>query len=79
MDWAKDHKNPSILLPDIIAEAYYFLGKISSANTKRLMCRLEDGVVYSSFPSILMSPGDPVLERVTEIFDRFFETGPYNS
>jgi hypothetical protein len=26
-----------------------------------------------------MSPGDPVLERVTEIFDRFFETGPYNS
>jgi H+/Cl- antiporter ClcA len=43
------------------------------------MCRLEDGVVYSSFPSILMSPEDPVLERFTEIFNRFFETDLYNS
>jgi hypothetical protein len=78
VNWAKYHKNVSILMPDMIAEENYASGNFVGKNSEPLLCRLEDGVVFSFGKSILMLHGDPLLRRVTEIVDRVVEAGLYN-
>jgi hypothetical protein len=78
VDWAKKHKNASILLPDVVAEYCYSLGEFSGENSERLLCKLEDGVVYSCTLSMLMFPGDPLATRLTEIIHHIIESGILN-
>jgi hypothetical protein len=77
VDWAKNHRNASILLPDKFAAALYSLGELFGPNSEPLVCKLEDGVVYSSIPQMLMIPGDTLVKRFTEIFRNIFEAGLY--
>jgi hypothetical protein len=78
VNWAKYHKNVSILMPDIIAEVNYASGNFVGENSEPLLCRLEDGVVFSYGKSMLMIHGNPLMRRVTEIVNRVFEAGLYN-
>jgi hypothetical protein len=76
--WAKYHKNISILVPDIVMEAYYATGFLLGEYSEPLMCGLEDDVVYNGDRRMVMLQGDPLMRRVTEIIDRVFEAGIYN-
>jgi len=78
LDWAKYQKNVSILLFDQDAEDNYARGYFVGENSEPLLCRLEDGVVYSFGLSMIMFHGDPLMKRVTEIIDRVVEAGLYN-
>jgi hypothetical protein len=77
-NWAKYQKNVSILLLDKFAEDNYASGVFVGENSEPLLCRLEDGVVYSFGQSMIMFHGDPLMRRVTEIIDRVVEAGLYN-
>jgi len=59
-------------------ELYYAEGDMLGENSERLLCRLEDGVVYNDGLRMIMLKGDPLMRRVTEIIDRVFEAGIYN-
>jgi hypothetical protein len=76
-DWTIYHKNASNLLSDVLAEINYATGYFLGKNSEPLMCRLEDGVVFSSGLSMIMFHGDPLLRRVSEIIDRLSESGIY--
>jgi len=78
LDWAIDRKNVSILLFDIRVEIMYAIGILVGENSKPLLCRLEDGVVFPASLTMMMFPGDPLLRRVNEIIDRVNEAGLYN-
>jgi len=78
MMWAKNHKNVSILLSDLDMELFYTYGYMLDENHKPLMCRLQDGLVYSNGLRMKMFHGDPLMRRVTEIIDRVVEAGLYN-
>jgi hypothetical protein len=78
IEWAKDHKNASILLYEQDAEFFYALGYFVGENSKPLVCKLEDGVVIQHSKTMLMYPGDPLMRRVNEIIDRVVEAGLYN-
>jgi len=47
VNWAKYHKNVSIMMPDMIPEDKYASGNFVGENSEPLLCRLEDGVVFS--------------------------------
>jgi hypothetical protein len=68
----------SLLLSDIVAEMHYAVGDYIGENSESLLCRLEDGVVFTTGQSMVMFYGDPLLRRITEIIDRVFEAGIYN-
>jgi len=76
--WAIYQKNVSVLLVDRIAEEHYARGVYVGENSEPLLCRLEDGVVFSTGLSMIMFYGDPLLRRVNEIIDRVVEAGLYN-
>jgi hypothetical protein len=78
MNWAKYHKNVSILLPDFVFEILYPLGDTLGENSEPLLCKLEDGVVYNEGLNMIMFHGDPLMKRVSEIIDRVVEAGLYN-
>jgi hypothetical protein len=78
VEWAKYQKNVSVLLLDKVAEDNYAAGYFVGENSEPLLCRLEDGIVYSFGQSMVMFHGDPLLRRVTEILDRVVEAGIYN-
>jgi len=78
IDWAKYHKNVSILFPDFVMKFFYAVGVMLSENSKPLMCRIEDGVVYNDGIRMIMLQGDPLMRRVTGIIDRVVEAGIYN-
>jgi len=78
LDWAKYHKNVSILFPDVDIEIYFSTGDMLGENSEPLMCRLEDGVVYEEGLSMVMFQGDPLMRRVNAIIDRVVEAGLYN-
>jgi hypothetical protein len=78
IDWAKYHKNVSILFSDLDMELYYAEGDMLGENSEPLLCGLEDGVVYNDGLRMIMLQGDPLLRRITEIIDRVFESGLYN-
>ena len=79
MKWAKYHKNISILLPDIEAEFWYAVGYTVGENSKPLLCKLEDGVVFPASLTMMMFHGDPLTRRVNDIIDRVVEAGLYNN
>jgi hypothetical protein len=56
----------------------YARGDYFGENSEPLVCRLEDGVVYSYGLTMIMFQGDPLLRRVNEIIDRVVEAGLYN-
>jgi hypothetical protein len=68
----------SILLNDKFAEDNYARGNFVGENSEPLLCRLEDGVVYSYGQSMVMFHGDPLMRRFNEIIDRMVEAGLYN-
>jgi hypothetical protein len=76
-DWAKYHKNVSVLLSDTEAQLSYTVGDFGESS-EPLLCRLKDGVVFSSGQTMLMFHGDPLMRRVSEIIDRVVEAGLYN-
>ena len=78
VDWAKYQKNVSVLYSDLAAEIDYAAGKFVGENSEPLLCRLEDGVVFSSGLTMLMFHGDPLLKRVNEVIGRVVEAGLYN-
>jgi len=71
-------KNVSILLSDMLAEGYIARGDFVGENSEPLVCRLEDGVVYTTGLTMVMFHGDPLMRRVTEITDRVVAAGIYN-
>jgi hypothetical protein len=78
VDWAKYQTNVSVLLLDKVAEDEYAKGDFVGENSEPLLCRLEDGIVYSFGQSMIMFHGDPLLRRVNEIIDRVVAAGLYN-
>ena len=71
VNWAMYQKNVSILLLDTMSA--YAAGVNVGENSEPLLCRLEDGVVFTTGLSMVMSYGDPLLRAVTEIIDRVVE------
>jgi hypothetical protein len=78
LDWAKYHKNVSILVNDMFAEIHYATGTMIGENSEPLICRLEDGVVYTTGLTMILFHGDPLLRQVSEIIDHVVEAGIYN-
>jgi hypothetical protein len=78
IEWAIYQKNVSILLTDITADFLYAIGDFVGENSKPLLCRLEDGVVFPSSLTMTLLHGDPLMRRVNEIIDRVVEVDPYN-
>jgi hypothetical protein len=72
------YQNVSILVEDKIAEDYYTTGYYIGENSQPFLCRLEDGVVFTTGLTMVMFHGDPLMRRVTEIVDRVVEAGLYN-
>ena len=56
-EWTMYHKNSSIFISDVLAELNYAIGKFVGENSEPLMCRLEDGVFYSSVLTMIMFHG----------------------
>jgi hypothetical protein len=77
-EWALFYKNVSLMIPDTLAELSYAIDRFFGENSKRLMCRLEDGVVERIGRKMVMFPGDPLMKRVNEIIDRVVEAGLFN-
>jgi hypothetical protein len=78
VNWARYRKNVSILINDVVAEEHYANGVFVGENSESLLCRLEDGVVFITWLSMVMFHGDPLLRRVNEIIDRVVQAGIYN-
>jgi hypothetical protein len=64
-------------LPDIEAEYRYSIGEFVGENSKPLMCKLEDGVVFPDSLTMTMFHGDPLMRRVNDIIDRVVEADLY--
>ena len=77
LNWTLYQKNVSILVDDFSVEMSYARGQYVGENSEPLLCRLEDGVVYSTGLTMIMVYGDPLMKRVTEIIDRVVEAGIY--
>jgi hypothetical protein len=78
LNWALYHKNVSISLSEEWLDVNYVAGFFCGENSEPLLCRLEDGVIFTTGLSMVMLYGDPLLRRVTEIIDRVVEAGIYN-
>jgi hypothetical protein len=76
--WAKYQKNVSILIDDGSAERHYAIGHYIGENSEPLVCRLEDGVVFTIGLIMVTLHGDPLIKRFAEIIDRVVEAGLYN-
>jgi hypothetical protein len=64
VNWAMYKKNVSILIVGKVAEDNYYKGSYVGENSELLLCRLEDGVVYTTGLTMVMLYGDPLLRRV---------------
>jgi hypothetical protein len=78
LEWARYHKNVSILFDDVDAEIHNAEGNNLGENSELLVCSLEDGVIFKSGLSTVMLQGDPLIKRFTEIIDRVVEAGLFN-
>jgi hypothetical protein len=65
-------------ISDFLAELIYAIVKFVGENSEPLMFRLEDGVFSISVPTMKMFHGNPLMRRVSEIFDRLFEADIYS-
>jgi len=77
-EWARYHKNISILFFDSNAEFLYATGDYIDENSKPMVCSLEDGVIIPYSQTMMMLHGDPLMKRVNGIVDRVVEAGLYN-
>jgi hypothetical protein len=77
-DWAKYQKNVSILVTDITAEFNYAISVYVGENSKPLLCKLDDGVIFPNSLKMMMFYGDTLIRRVNDIIDRVVEAGLYN-
>jgi hypothetical protein len=71
--WARYVKIVSILMAAKLAEEQYARGSFVAENFELMVCKLEDGVVYSFGQTMLVFHGDPLLRRDNEIIDRVVE------
>jgi len=78
MEWICNHKNISIILLDIEAEYFYAVSYLVGENSKPILCKIEDGIVFPSSLTMMMFHGDPLMRRVNDIIDRVVEAGLYN-
>jgi hypothetical protein len=76
-NWVKYQKNVSVLLVDKVVEENYASGVYVGENSEPLLCRLEDGIFFTTGLTMIMFHGDPLMRRVNEIIDRVVETGLY--
>jgi hypothetical protein len=72
-NWVKYEKNVSVLLIDNYVEDNYASGLYVGENSESLLCRLEDGVIFTTGLTMMMFHGDPLMRRFNEIIDRVFE------
>ena len=72
-EWTIYNKIASLFVSDFLAELNYSICKFIGQSSEPLMCRLEDGIVFSSGISMIMFHADPLMKRVTEIIDRLVE------
>jgi hypothetical protein len=78
IQWAKYHKNVSILISELDMATFYARDVLLDENYEPFLCRLEDGVVYNNGLRMLMLQGDPLMRQVTEIIDRVVEADLYD-
>jgi len=78
IEWLKSEKNLSVLLNDKFAEVRFAGSDFVGKNSERLVCMLEDGIVYSYGQSMIMFHRDTLMSRVTEIIYHVVEAGIYN-
>jgi len=78
LDWARYHKNLSILMTDKGAEEHYAIGSLVGENSEPLVCKLEDGVICFTGLNMVMFHGDPLMKRINEIITRVVEAGIYD-
>ena len=67
VNWAKYHKNVSILFLDHFLDYNAEIGDSVGENSEPLLCRLEDGVVYTHGLTMLMFYGDPLLSELLKL------------
>jgi hypothetical protein len=77
-NWAKYHKNVSVLFSDFSFETSYINGSLSGENGEPLLCKVNDGVLFITEFVMLMFYGDPLLKRINDIFYRVVEACLYN-
>jgi hypothetical protein len=70
-------KKVSILFADNLADENYARVFYVGKNSEPLMCRLENGLVYSTGLAMIMSHGDPLLRRVNNFIEHVVEAGIY--
>ena len=71
-------KKCAYFLADITAEFNYAIGDFVGRNSKPLLCKLEDGVVFHDSLPMMMFHRDTLTRRVKNIIDRVVEAGLYN-
>jgi hypothetical protein len=77
-DGAKYQKNASITFGDLFADETYATGGFVGENSELLICKLEDGVVFTTGLSMIIIHGETLMRRVTEVIDRVVEADLYN-
>jgi hypothetical protein len=77
-NWVKYQKNVSVLLVDKSVEENYASGAYVGENSEPLLCRLDDGGFFTTYLTMIMFHGDPLMRRVNEIINRVVEAGIYN-
>jgi hypothetical protein len=76
-NWVKYQKNVSVLLVNKDVEDNYASGLYVGENSESLLCRLEDGFVFTTGLTMIMFHGDPLMRRVNEFIDRVVEAALY--
>jgi hypothetical protein len=76
--WAKNQRNISILINDFYAANFFANGSFLGEKSEPLLCKLEDGVVYTKGFGMVMLYGDPLMGPVNKTIDRLVQAGIYN-
>jgi hypothetical protein len=77
LNWAKYYKNVSVFWSEYSYQFEYINGKLFGGNGEPLLCRVDDGVMFTSQCVMVMFYGEPLLKRMNEIFGRVVEAGIY--
>jgi hypothetical protein len=77
VNWALYYKNVSVFLSDYEFQIQSDNGGHVGGNGEPLLCRIDDGVFYNIQSVMVMFCGEPLLNRVNEIFGRVVEAGLY--
>jgi hypothetical protein len=77
VNWALFYKNVSVFLSDYYFEIQSYTGGFVGGNGEPLLCRIDDGVFLNVGSVMIMFYGEPLLERINNIFGRVLEAGLY--